>query len=685
MNTDVFGLFNNHVQNIKSSGTNQWIGNCPFPEHQDRKASFSFNSEHGLYNCKGCGEEGNAIKFAKAMGENPEPYYSEDYKRTDGKQTGKAKTNNTLITYNRLKSDKNGADKQTVNKRAKPDKTGINRHIKDLTPKLKEYEIKYPDNKGLQHFVINEVGKDSDGAITIPYFDKEGRVIGIKHHKPKNGKQSWWEGDGKLKWYNAWWVESYKKDWLIVCEGEKDANRLNSLGYQAVSTSGGALSVPPIEDWFKKFKVIIILYDNDEAGHKGSSKCAEKIYRSTGTLPYIGQWREGLPKGYDAFDDTTGEEIEFAMVNKIKHSPSIDESITSITNLKGYKVESVYDAMKLEIPKPPMIVEDILNERGSTILSAEDNVGKSMMANQLGCSIAIGEDFLGYKVPNPYKVLLVQHEMENGEQLDRLKKQTISFFDKSPELFKENLLMQMIQDGEQLAVTNQFDMLDKTFEYNSDIQVCVFDNIGMSTNVAMTKPDEIRNELKRLKTLCRKHNVAFILVAHHNKIDWGKEMDLNKPQIQGGKPVTDWADNVIQLHTSSLNTGLVLMKLTKVRSIHNEDGISSKDLPQAVWFNKDNNLLFTDRFTVTNWQGHFKALDKFERELEFVKELAEYPQPFTTQDAMNVGEKVGVSISTVKGQWLKKLVNPMGWLIKENFGEYRVNQKTLDFINISDD
>ena len=131
----------------------------------------------------------------------------------------------------------------------------------------------------------------------------------------------------------------------------------------------------------------------------------------------------------------------------------------------------------------------------------------------------------------------------------------------------------------------------------------------MSTNVAMTKPDEIRNELKRLKTLCRKHNVAFILVAHHNKIDWGKEMDLNKPQIQGGKPVTDWADNVIQLHTSSLNTGLVLMKLTKVRSIHNEDGISSKDLPQAVWFNKDNNLLFTDRFTVTNWQGHFKALD----------------------------------------------------------------------------
>ena len=121
MNTDVFGLFNNHVQNIKSSGTNQWIGNCPFPNHPDKKASFCFNSEHGLYNCKGCGEEGNAIKFAKAMGENPEPYYSDDYKR-----------NNTLTTYNRLKTDKNGVnkhvDKQTVNKRAMSDKTEINNH-----------------------------------------------------------------------------------------------------------------------------------------------------------------------------------------------------------------------------------------------------------------------------------------------------------------------------------------------------------------------------------------------------------------------------------------------------------------------------------------------------------------------------------------------------------------------------
>jgi len=631
---EVFSLFERHCKGIKSGGINQYVALCPF--HDDTHHSFSFNSE-GLYNCKGCGESGNAVKFAKLKGEDPKPYYSDEYKRTGGKPTGI-----------------------------------------DLTPKLEEYRITYPENKGYEPFILNDIGKDNDGAITIPYWE-DGKCVGIKHHKPKNGKQSWWEGVGTLKWYNSWWFDVFNKAQLILCEGEKDANRLVQLGYNATSTSGGALSVPPIPDKFKEPKELILLYDNDEAGFKGSEKCAEQIYRSTGTLPYIAQWRTGLPKGFDAFDDKTGEEVEYAINNKRIHEPRLRDS------QKGYTVVNVLDALKMDIHKPRMLIEDLLNENCTLLLSAEDNVGKSMMANQMGLCLATGQDFLGYLVPEPIKVLLVQHEMENGEQTDRLKTQVVTFVESYPDLIAKNLFMNLIQESENLAVTDQFEMLERTFTHNPEIEVCVFDNIGQSTNVAMTKPDEIRQELKRLKALCRRHKVAFVLVAHHNKIDWGKEMDLVKTQIQGGKPVTDWADNVLQLHTSSLNTGLVLFKVTKVRSVHAQDGTTSKNLPQAVWFNNDNDLLFKDRFTVTNWQGHFKALDKFDDELKFVEELATYPQPFTTNDAINVGDKFDKSVTTIKAHWLKKLVNPMGWLIKEGHGLYRVNQKVMDFIKISED
>ena len=67
-----------------------------------------------------------------------------------------------------------------------------------------------------------------------------------------------------------------------------------------------------------------------------------------------------------------------------------------------------------------------------------------------------------------------------------------------------------------------------------------------------------------------------------------------------------------------------------------------------------------------------------------MKDLAEYPQPFTTNDAINVGSKFDKSVTTIKAHWLKKLVNPMGWLIKQGHGQYRVNQKVLDFIKVSE-
>ena len=67
---DALTLFQKYVTNIKPYGTNQYIGNCPYPEHEDNKPSFTFSSE-GLYSCKGCPVKGNAVTFAKDFNEDP--------------------------------------------------------------------------------------------------------------------------------------------------------------------------------------------------------------------------------------------------------------------------------------------------------------------------------------------------------------------------------------------------------------------------------------------------------------------------------------------------------------------------------------------------------------------------------------------------------------------------------------
>ena len=628
-------LYEKHIKKIKRSGNNNYVGLCPF--HDDTHQSLGFN-EIGLYNCFTCGAKGNAISMAKHFNEDPRPFYDKPLINNGG----------TMV--------KN----KTVTPKA------------DLTDKAEEYAENLGENYD-NEFYAQRVGWYKK-RLTFPYFNNDGDVIGIKHHK------KYWEGDGEKKWYLEWMLDDYdRNEPLIICEGEKDAVIMLKK-YNVLSGSGGCSTIPGLLNSFKEFKKPIILYDKDEAGQIGADKLAQAIYDELNLIVDIAQWRDELPNGFDPSDDMDWKEIEYAIENRKSYKPIPG---SGVQNKKGYKVVKLTDAFEMDIEKPKMIVEDILNERGNTLIAAEDNVGKSMMANQLGLCIATGTDFLGYRVPKPRKVLLVQHEMENGEQIDRLKKQSKLYNKMHPEHIEQNLKLHLIEDGDNLAITDQFDMLDNTLIENPDIDVVVFDNIGQSTNVSLTKPDEIRQELKRLKALCRIHSVAFILIAHHVKVKWAQDMDLIKTQIQGGKPITDWADNVIQLHTSSMNTDLVLFKITKIKSLHNKDGYSTKLLNQAAWFNQDQNLLFTKRFTVSNWEGHFTALDKHERELGFVKELNDYPQPFETNDAMNVGNNMDISISTIKGYWLPKLCK-WGWLKKEGHGRYSVNRETLQFL-ISED
>jgi len=627
-------LYEKHIKKIKRSGNNNYVGLCPF--HDDTHQSLGFN-EIGLYNCFTCGAKGNAISMAKHFNEDPRPFYD------------KPLINNGGTTV------KN----KTVTPKA------------DLTDKAKEYwsnlGIKAEDDTYATMLLL---GKDEKGVRTFPYFDEQDRVVGIKHHK------SYWEGDGTLKWYGANQIHLFDEDEPIyICEGEPDTNRLNRTGANVLCSSGGAMSIPKPLPEFKKFGVIIVL-DNDDAGRNGSLKCAQKIYDELGIICEIAKWRDGLPSGYDISDDMDWKEFELAIEQRYEFRPNP----TNKTR-KGYNLIPITEALKLDIPKPGMIVEDILNECGNTLLAATDNVGKSMMANQIACCIATGTDFLGYRVPKPRKVALVQHEMENGEQLDRLKKQTVSFNEMHPDLMTNNLSLHIIEPDENLLVTDQFEVIENTLINDPDIDVMVFDNIGQSTTVEMSKPDAIRNELKRLKAICRKYNVAFLLVAHHVKVDYDKVMDMKKEHIQGGKPVTDWADNVVQLQTSSINPSLVLFKITKIRSVHDKDGITTKLANQAVRFNQDKDLLFTNRLAIANWEAHFKATDKYEREMEYLRELARR-DVFTTLEALNESATITPPISeaTVKGRWLPKFCK-YGWLEKVKHGHYKVSDEMKVMLN----
>ena len=99
-------------------------------------------------------------------------------------------------------------------------------------------------------WVRNLIGKNEQDRFTFPYFDDEQRVIAIKFHKDKDGQCGWYtkgHPDNTCKWYNGWNLSLYKpSERLIIAEGEPDVIKLCKYGFQAICSSAGTTSVPPI-------------------------------------------------------------------------------------------------------------------------------------------------------------------------------------------------------------------------------------------------------------------------------------------------------------------------------------------------------------------------------------------------------------------------------------------------------
>jgi len=239
------GLYRHYIKRFKlTQSGKQAVGLCPF--HDDKNPSFSMNLDTGLYCCHGCDVKGNAYYFAKTM-KHPTPSRWID----DG--------------HNQSPYPKNG-------KRA----TEI-----DLWNKAKEYQ------KNLTADWIKEskramgmlVGEDKQGRLTFPYFDEDGDVVGIKHHKGKNGESPYWEGDGACKWYGLHLLKGFDRNKpLYICEGEKDCLRMLSLGYQTTCGSAGSGGIPKDFNPIVGFAEYMNIFDNDNAGKVGVKKLAERLF-----------------------------------------------------------------------------------------------------------------------------------------------------------------------------------------------------------------------------------------------------------------------------------------------------------------------------------------------------------------------------------------------------------------------
>jgi hypothetical protein len=641
MNLNFEELYKTTLERLKGKG-NQKTSLCPF--HKDKNKSFTVNIKTGLWHCfAGCGS-GNAKQFAKRMGIE------------------------TMQNKNRhgMKATSRNPKKESENKKLKElkqiEKTRVNIFHKYLIENIITTVGEFAWTKE----VINKlwVGYDSNTKrITFPYINQNKKLINIKWHKGPNGESPFSvKGHGQNTLYPMHLIINYSKQFLIYCEGEKDVLTLLSHGYNAVTHTTGAGSIPRDLSLLKSFERIAILLDNDEAGRKGTGKLANTlITKFPNIIIEKLYWPPGSPDKYDITD--------FFMDNR----PNDFKEILKNKLGKGYAILNAIEFEKQEYGIPTPIVEEILTARGFGTIAGSDGVGKSLLALQFAICCALGVPFLDYNTLKPVKVLLLQFELDNAELLFRYKKMKY-WFNQTYKVTPGKITnLDIVEIKEDIKLfTDQWNTIEQTLiDSTTNYDILIVDNLYTSTDKDVSANHELSKLLGRMDGIGRKYKIAMMLVNHYTKQQVGV-MKMTKDMIRGGKSFTDWLTNAVQIGESTVSQDTRVFKVTKLRS-----GIGlTLNIAQELKFDPEN-LIFHRIGILEDESIHFKDTKNSPEQKAFEKiEEVAIEGIFTTKMFEKVVNEMEYSRNTAY-RWLIKLTS---WkkIKPRKHGEYEILKSKLE-------
>lgn len=219
--------------------------NCTCPFHNDDRPSFGINLQTGLYNCFSCDEQGNLVQFVSKMKDISIPEAIK-FLNTQGYEIENDKSYNYY----------------TVEKYADEKKLDIN----DLRKNMYLYTA--PDGK----------------SVCIPYFNRDGSQIAIRHRNhPDSKTRFWWSNGTKASLYGLDLIDKFTNEYVILVEGESDCHCAWVNDIWAIGVPGAKNFKGNDAKLFDRFDKIIIHQEPDNGGAEFVRKICqylppEKLY-----------------------------------------------------------------------------------------------------------------------------------------------------------------------------------------------------------------------------------------------------------------------------------------------------------------------------------------------------------------------------------------------------------------------
>ena len=280
---------------------------------------------------------------------------------------------------------------------------------------------------------------DEDGVVQhikqrYKTFDSKGKTY-KQYRVDENGRRHASMTGANIVPYNLPEVDFARKTGrtVFLCEGEKAADALKSLGVVATCTHNGAGSFP--EDVVKHLVglTIAIVPDNDTVGWEYARKAVAALKSVTKSIRVVDLGLQEVKEdAYEFVYKYGGDKDRLVDLTKATQAVISELDVTTPARLLG--VVETQETQELELPQAPLqregfkleawddiedepvewLVQGVIPQRSFVALYAPPASFKSFVALDIAECIATGRQFLGHEISKQGAVLYIAGEGHGG-------------------------------------------------------------------------------------------------------------------------------------------------------------------------------------------------------------------------------------------------------------------------------
>lgn len=290
-------------------------------------------------------------------------------------------------------------------------------------------------------------------------------------------------------------------------------------------------NIPLVEDLFGKHKLPKLATDIFRTGVSSSDDRSNTLMQLGFELAKAGLPVEDMLSmllnldnrigKFSKRDDQMKQLIHIASVAKTKYPDNGPEYV--VKGLADFKI-GYKSLINLE-REIEWVIEGLLEEGGHGMVFGLPGTGKTQFTLQAAASIALGKDFLGFKVKRPRKLMYLSLEMSDLPIKTFVKKQSLVYTPEEIDMLEENLQIYPMGQPYHLNHKEQQDTISGIIR-EEGFEGVFIDSLSQSTDSSLIDDTAIRSIMGWVNKI-RSRNDLFVFWIHHNRKATGENKKPN--------------------------------------------------------------------------------------------------------------------------------------------------------------